>query len=391
MSSKFELSIDMNYVKSWGIVEAVREFFQNSYDEEQQNPNNKSYFNYDEDSEILTIGNKLSVLKSETLLLGCTSKDSDNSTIGQFGEGYKIATVVALRTGHNVTIYNYGAREIWTTKLVKSRRYNGRLVPTFYINKTFDWKSFFNNKEERNLYIEITNISKDEYEKIVESNLNLKPFPGNKVNTQFGEILSNESFSGRIYVSGLYVCTDERVKYNYNINSNYLKLDRDRMAVDSFNLCYTTSKMWLDASINDSISVDLLFEMLENNCEDIHYINSIIEYSCSMSNVNNVIDNIYLKFIEKYGKDSIPVNSDDLKKKLESCGNKTTYVKDSLYNILSRYKGDDTIIVKTETLYSRYKKLLDSLKKFMDDSQKEEMEYLLSNSYYLLGGDQDED
>ena len=61
MASKFELSIDVNYVNSWGVVEAIRELFQNAYDESVQQPENEYFFSYDKESYCILIGNKKSV------------------------------------------------------------------------------------------------------------------------------------------------------------------------------------------------------------------------------------------------------------------------------------------------------------------------------------------
>ena len=46
MGSKYELTIDTNYVSDWNIAQAVRELFQNSVDSEGQNPGNTSYWKY---------------------------------------------------------------------------------------------------------------------------------------------------------------------------------------------------------------------------------------------------------------------------------------------------------------------------------------------------------
>ena len=40
---KFELSISADYVPEWGVTEAVREFFQNSIDEETRDSSNKMF------------------------------------------------------------------------------------------------------------------------------------------------------------------------------------------------------------------------------------------------------------------------------------------------------------------------------------------------------------
>ena len=99
---KYELSISADYVPGWGITEAVREFFQNSIDEETRDSSNKMLFEYDEAEEKLIIGNKHSELDIKTLLFGTTTKNDDDKMIGNHGEGYKIATVVLLRLGKTV-------------------------------------------------------------------------------------------------------------------------------------------------------------------------------------------------------------------------------------------------------------------------------------------------
>ena len=108
--SKIELTISPNYVPTWTYLDAVRELFQNALDQEEQNPENVMRWSYDEDALSLTISNAHSTLSIASLLLGQTSKADDKSTIGQFGEGYKIATLVLLREGKTITFYNYGAR-----------------------------------------------------------------------------------------------------------------------------------------------------------------------------------------------------------------------------------------------------------------------------------------
>ena len=107
MASKIELTIAPSYVPSWGIVEAVRELFQNALDQQKQNPTNKMSWEYDPEAQRLRICNKYSTLEASSLLLGATTKADDTSTIGQFGEGYKIATLVLLRNDKKITFYNY--------------------------------------------------------------------------------------------------------------------------------------------------------------------------------------------------------------------------------------------------------------------------------------------
>ena len=121
------------------------EIFQNALDNEIANPENKMGFNYDEENQRLTISNKTSVLNPESLLLGSSTKRDDKDTIGKHGEGYKIAFMVLLREGKDIKVYNYSAREIWETRLVKAKRYNNRLVPTIFINKQAIWNKVPNS------------------------------------------------------------------------------------------------------------------------------------------------------------------------------------------------------------------------------------------------------
>lgn len=298
MGSKYELTIDTNYVSDWNIAQAVRELFQNSVDSEVQNPENTSYWKYDEDTQKLYIGNKYSVLNVETLLLGVSTKTNDNTTIGQFGEGYKIATVVLLRTNHPITFYNYGAKEVWTTKLVKSRRFNGRLVPTFYVDKKYPWQKVPDN----NLTIVVENITSEDYKLICDYILSLHTDIGDTIDCgRFGTILLNPELRGKVFVSGLYVCTNERLNYGYNIKPVFLQLDRDRKTVDNFNLLWTTSRMWVENQERAEF-IEMLYG--EDTPPDISYIGSLC-------NTNSIDPTVLDKFLNTYGPDAIPVTSQE--------------------------------------------------------------------------------
>lgn len=298
MGSKYELTIDTNYVSDWNIAQAVRELFQNSVDSEVQNPGNTSYWKYDENTQKLYIGNKYSVLNVETLLLGVSTKTDDNTTIGQFGEGYKIATVVLLRTNHPITFYNYGAKEVWTTKLVKSRRFNGRLVPTFYVDKKYPWQKVPDN----NLTIVVENITSEDYKLICDYILSLHTDIGDTIDCgRFGTILLNPELQGKVFVSGLYVCTNERLNYGYNIKPVFLQLDRDRKTVDNFNLLWTTSRMWVENQERAEF-IEMLYG--EDTPPDISYIGSLC-------NTNSIDPTVLDKFLNTYGPDAIPVTSQE--------------------------------------------------------------------------------
>ncbi|MEG1636093.1 MAG: hypothetical protein RR324_01140 [Cellulosilyticaceae bacterium] len=290
--SKFELSLSSNYVANWTIIEAVREFFQNALDQQTQEEHNEMFFDYDESTETLSIGNKSSVLEARTLLMGCSSKTNDANTIGQFGEGYKVATLVALREGKSVVFYNYGKKEIWKPRMVKSRKY-GADVLTFF-TESFVWKKAPSN----NLIITIDNISKDEYQEIVETNLHLNP-PTEVLKTSRGEIILDEDMKGKVFVNGLFVNSYEEMHFGYNILPKYIKLDRDRRAVNGFDLHFQSSKMW--ASTEDK----RVAEYIKKGYADVEYITQQYEYDVHRS----VKEQAYQDFKEEYGEKAVPVSN----------------------------------------------------------------------------------
>lgn len=172
--ANYELTVSMGYVPTWTHVDAVREIFQNAKDEETVNPENKMFFDYNEETETLMIGNKTGKLNKSTLLIGISDKRNDNRTIGQHGEGYKIATVVLLREGLSLKIYNFGCNEVWTAKKIKSRRY-GVDIPAFDIQKA---GSLLRPVANHDLVFEIQGITAEMYEEILESNLYLQEREG---------------------------------------------------------------------------------------------------------------------------------------------------------------------------------------------------------------------
>lgn len=291
--AKYELSIAENYVADWTYIEGVREIFQNALDREVENDGNDMYFEYDEDEEVLRIGNKTSVLDVSTLLLGVSSKTDKRDLIGQFGEGYKIATLVLTREGHKVTFYNYGAREVWRPRFVNSRRYKAKIL-TFFVDRKHVWNKVPSN----DLIIEITNITKEQYEKIKESNLHLQD-EGEVYDTSRGRILLEDRYKGKVYVNGLYVCDSEDIKYGYDFRPECIEVDRDRKAIRSFELTYEASRMW------SLIGSDLEHKAIESIKEG----TSDTKFMASGERYRSISDKIGREFVGEYGEDAVPIEN----------------------------------------------------------------------------------
>lgn len=300
--TKYELSISTDYVPDWGIIEAFRELFQNALDNEIINPENKMGFNYDSGKGVVTISNKTSQLSPESLLLGCSTKATDKNTIGKHGEGYKLAFMVLLRNGKEIKVFNYGARETWDVKLVKSKRYNGKLITTVFVEKNAIWKKTPDN----NLYIEVSGVTPEEYQSIQQRNLHIRDTACDKFNVPgYGDIILDSEEAGNIYVKGLFVTKIDQLQYGYDFEPKTLSLDRDRKLVDSFNVSWETSRLWKYAASKDTERKADFLKMFNNNALDLRW----IENTSIAEENTEPYDAIANDFLEKYGDKAVPVMS----------------------------------------------------------------------------------
>lgn len=284
---KYELSISADYVPTWGIVEAAREFFQNAIDEETRDSSNKMMLDYDGEKEILTIGNKHSELDIKSLLFGNTTKNEQSEMIGNHGEGYKIATVVLLRLGKTVVFQNYCRREIWRPRLVKSRKYDGMLVPTFFVETAAVWEKV----PDHSLIIEISGVTKEEYEQIQNANLHLQEYE--KTPTMYGDILKEERFIGKVFVGGLYICDEPGLDIGVDFKPMFVRLERDRSMVNSFDIQWYSSRMVENAE--DS-------ELMKKSINS--YSGHFIMQECVPMELKNEIAE---DFINEFGAKAVPV------------------------------------------------------------------------------------
>ena len=304
--SKYELSLSKEYVPDWTVVDAVRELFQNALDQQTTTEDNAMFFNYDEQNETLYIGNKSSVLDVKTLLLGSSTKRDDPNTIGQFGEGYKIATLVLTRLNKKVTFFNYGAKEVWEPRFVKSRRYNGEEILTFFVDKKYPWTKIPDN----NLTITIEGINPHDYEQIVESNLHLQDV-GKVIESTYGRILEDERFKTKVFVNGLYVCSYGEYTQGYDFKPQYIKIDRDRKLADSFEL------KWLSSKMLGGVESDKTLDLIKQGSADTAFIHHNWQNTSTRKYVSNKAHD---DFKNEYGDNAIPVINQEEFSRVSSTG-----------------------------------------------------------------------
>ena len=319
--TRFELSISPNYVPDWTPVDAIREIFQNALDQQTENPENPMSWEYSPEDRTLIISSKLSKLSTSSLLFGEGDKADKADLIGAFGEGYKLALLVLTRLDKPVTIQNYGQKELWTPSIEYSPKYGKKIL----IIRTK--RHIFKAPPDNDLTFILEEIDPVLYAAVARSNLHILP-PDKTISTPFGRVLLDDRQTGRIYVNGLFVCTDKDFRYGYDIHPKYLKLGRDRKLVSSFDLKWITSHIW--AKIND---LDLISTIIEQGMPDVAYIVTA-NYQTS-----RIYFHMRTDFISRYGHRAIPVSSqkerDDIR---QTCpGLRPIFVKPGHREILSHY------------------------------------------------------
>lgn len=153
-TNSYELTLTPNYVSDWNFNDALRELIQNGTDQEVLDPDNEFQIDYSPKEKVLRLKNRKSVLKINTLLLGRSSKANNEDTVGQFGEGYKIAALVLNRLGKTFTIYNNEKNEVWESRFKNSEKWLEKIL-CFYVSKR--------KTDDNGLCIEVGNVTQGEF------------------------------------------------------------------------------------------------------------------------------------------------------------------------------------------------------------------------------------
>lgn len=338
--SKHQLTISPSYVQDWTYVEAIREIFQNALDNQVTEPENTMYFNYDEPTQTLTIGNKTSVLEVNSLLMGYSSKRDDAETIGRHGEGYKVALMVLLREGKEILISNYGKKEVWETRFINSRKFKGERITEITVKSNFIFKSPPHN----DLEFIIKGITAEEYAVLVEKNLNLQTREEDVdyISTSQGELLLTEEEKGNLYVSGLFITNEPSISKGYNFRPHIIELDRDRKLVGDFKLRWEVAKL-LQEIEDHPIVIDLLLE----DSKDAEFYSSTRGYRKTEAQ-DRVDTKILQRFKEEHGEDSIPVHNNEQLRIVQRTGVGTpVLVSKSVSELLETHYAERKVVLKS--------------------------------------------
>lgn len=279
MGNEIELSLGKNYVCNWGLWEAIREILQNAQDSELEG--HTLSIDYLENDESLIIKNEGADLDISSLVLGNSIKGSNNA-IGKYGEGYKLALVVLLRLGHSVKIITN--EETWIPHFKMSETFGTEVlsIERLQSDETSDGVSFV-----------IGDITEHEFIRLKGLGLRIAKethsYLGKTIQCEYGEILLDEKYSGKFYVEGLYIQDDSNFKYGYNFKNEVVDLDRDRKAINYYDLCELTTKSLLTQEEDFEI-VETSIQRNTHDSKDLKYFFSEATSTFKEGYAENYID-----------------------------------------------------------------------------------------------------
>lgn len=239
--SKISYGIGREYLKHWGIQEALREVYQNFFD----------FGNYTQiveethDPEFVTVKltNHYQPTGLEFLRIGNSMKDNPKS-IGKYGEGLKMAFLIFLRSDlySCIKTTRFTISPEWTTD-----NFIGEVLSIYVEENDFESDVFeftFTCRKEDFDFFNENIISPDD---ILFSNF-------------YGEIVAKEI--GNIYSGNLFVANVKNLTHAYNVNPEFLKLDRDRQTPQSWDVNFYCSKInsdYADFTVQDLSHSDTLY------------------------------------------------------------------------------------------------------------------------------------
>ncbi|MCK4815885.1 hypothetical protein KA005_08945 [bacterium] len=213
-----KFGISENYVPGWGVVQAIREVYQNFID---YGEFNVEIDDIGDDKVAVHISNDFKPETWEFLKIGF-SKKKDGS-IGKHGEGLKLAGLIFLRNGLSFSIGSSAgvACALFYEDDSLGKCYGLKTSPAPY--RRFEVCFECDKKD-----IQVFNKDRVKEEDILHK-------------SGYGCIV--DKLKGNIYVGGLYVCNVKDLKYAIDFKSAFMELGRDREVPSTFDLEYFTNKV----------------------------------------------------------------------------------------------------------------------------------------------------
>jgi len=233
--------IGAEYLPDWGEQEALREIYQNF----------KDFGEYEQelkfrDSEIVsvTLTSQYNPRESgDFLRIGKSGKRDDSDTIGQHGEGLKMAALVLHRCGSDMTIQHCstGYKPVWYEDNYLGRCF-GLSVRAFRVaSRPYCFRVYFT-------------LTKEAWE----------TWSRNRLGTEHtiyscwaGKVI--DKTPGDVYVGGFFVSNISGLTRAYDFPPNAVPLDRDRKIPKEFDVLWAAGQIlsgWEETTVEDLVAKD---------------------------------------------------------------------------------------------------------------------------------------
>ncbi len=289
---KVRLTMSPNYVSDWGFWEATRELVQNALDHKDKTDEPITVGFHKPTSHLLITSSNCR-LSLSSLVLGVSDKTDNDSARGQFGEGYKLALLVLVRMGLTVQIYNQ--EELW--------------IPSFEYDEELDTKLltikvYQRDTKNKDVSFSVRGVTREMGLK-VKNRLIVHRNKSIGFKTDFGTILTEERFKGKIFAGGLYVTTPELdLKHGFDFDPQHVTLGRDRGLIDSFDIQWLASQMWLSIKEDDTTALTAAIENIYSGSSSTGYVGSFSHRN------KTITEKVATKFYEEFAPTAIPVTSE---------------------------------------------------------------------------------
>ncbi len=227
--AKYSLNLGESYVPEWGTWEVGREIICNAKDAD---PNFKiKYLN----SDCIEVYTSTVPTECELMVMGLSQSRDDDGAIGQFGEGFKLAALVATRSGGCVQVHS--PKGLMKFKLEKMADSPVRVL-----------FAYTDKRRKRNegciTQVEMPGLSEAVHGKFVDANM---------------VMLEKESQGDcKIFSKGVYITTLKEENSIWDWNLNQIRLNRDRSVPRMFDIKYGIAKFL--SKVHDGNIWEKIFE-----------------------------------------------------------------------------------------------------------------------------------
>ncbi|RDL32005.1 uncharacterized protein BP5553_09407 [Venustampulla echinocandica] len=198
----------------------------------------------------LELSNFKARLEPKALSIGETSKRNNKNTAGTHGEGFKVASLVMVRKGYQV---RYEASKYYWRFVLCGQNKRHLYYQLSPISESKLTKAMAKYRENvnigcprgtvANMWEDVTvkigkvygskasgeKIKWEKFQEWIKVSMALVP-PVTLIKTQYGDLVTDPEFSGRLYLKGLFLEHKKDLKFSYDLAKGHVNRDRETLA-----------------------------------------------------------------------------------------------------------------------------------------------------------------